>query len=195
MRSISVSRSGRGSRIPRFRGSHVCAHGSNNSKRIRCETLTERGLGAKFMKEQVQPSSGRAQKTARSGFSIFPLLRFFSLTQSDESNHSFVMDLASALWVIDRTIVVKMGVGTWEGLPQGRFYYFQAEREERRKSDNDYLTRSHHGKQSSLPNVVRSDWDAPLIQRITSEGLFRPLWLWLWLLQRSTQGRFSHSSS
>ncbi len=58
----------------------------------------------------------------------------FSLTQFDESNHGFVMDLASAVWVIDRTIGVEMGVGTQQGLPQGRFYYFQAEEGKKEES-------------------------------------------------------------
>ena len=40
------------------------------------------------------------------------------------------MDLASTIWVIDRTIGVEMGVGTQQGLPQGQFYYFQAEEAE-----------------------------------------------------------------
>lgn len=36
-----------------------------------------------------------------------------------------------------------MGVGARQGLPQGRFYYSQAEEEERRKSANDHVTHLH----------------------------------------------------
>ncbi len=54
------------------------------------------------------------------------------------------MDLAAAAWVIDRAIGVEMGVGTQKGLPQGHFYYFQAEEEKRRKSAADYLTHSYN---------------------------------------------------
>lgn len=44
------------------------------------------------------------------------------------------MDLASAVRVIDKAIGVEMGHK--QGLPQGHFYYSQAEEEEKKKEEN-----------------------------------------------------------
>lgn len=62
------------------------------------------------------------------------------------------MDVASALlwiWPLPYELLTEQSEWKWEsgtqkGLPQGHFYYFQAEEEKRRKSATDYLTHAHN---------------------------------------------------
>lgn len=64
------------------------------------------------------------------------------------------MDLASAVWVIDRTIGVEMGVGTQQGLPQGLSIIFNLKK--KKKKIWSWISNSHDGKDCSLPNVTNS---------------------------------------
>lgn len=64
-----------------------------------------------------------------------------------------------------------MGVSTRQGLPQGQFYYFQAEEERRRKPAADYLTHSHNIRRSGLHGVTNSVGNLPAYQRITLSAL------------------------
>lgn len=133
LRQINVSRSGTRLRKPDCEDSLVCCMcpwNLNLPKKTKKENMSN-------VLKQVQPSPERLG-------SAFFHCSGFSLTQSDESNRGFVMDLASTIWVIDRTIGVEMGVGTHQGLPQGQFYYFRAEEAEIRKSSADYPTSSHN---------------------------------------------------
>lgn len=78
------------------------------AKQTPCKLLIELALGAKC---KCRFNLHQAKLKNLSPGSALLLHWGVPLTQFDESNHGFVMDLASDVWVIDRAIEMEMVIG------------------------------------------------------------------------------------